>query len=260
MSTFRRRLMLQRGGETIKPYMHFEALEDGLTISLSRNSIEYSLDGSTWVALSAGASSPAINTGEKIYVKGEIISTGTYNGSGTFTTSKKCNVGGNIMSLLYSDDFENQYTLTQSYVFALLFQNCKIVNVSEDLLPATTLSPHCYRSMFYYCNSLLTAPKLPATILSYDCYGGMFWNCSKLTTVPDLLAPILVEECYASLFNGCSSVNYIKMMAIDISAQYCLFSWVKNVASTGTFVKNKDATWNVTGIDGIPSGWTVITE
>lgn len=259
MSTYRRRLMMQ-SEKAIKPYMHFEALEDGLTISLSRNSIEYSLDGSTWVALSAGASSPAINTGEKIYVKGEIISTGTYEGSGTFTTSKKCNVGGNIMSLLYSDDFENQYTLTQSWVFAGLFFECQIVNVSEDLLSATTLSPYCYYWMFAGCYSLLTAPKLPATILTIGCYQGMFYYCTKLTTVPDLLAPILVEECYAGIVSGCSSVNYIKMMAIDISAQYCLSLWVEGVALTGTFVKNKDATWNVTGTSGIPSGWTVITE
>ena len=37
-------------------------------------------------------------------------------------------------------------------------------------------------------------------------------------------------------------------------------SWLSGVAANGTFVKNKDATWNVTGIHGIPSGWTVLTE
>ena len=37
-------------------------------------------------------------------------------------------------------------------------------------------------------------------------------------------------------------------------------NWVNGVASSGTFVKNKDATWNVTGINGIPTGWTVVTE
>ena len=28
---------------------------------------------------------------------------------------------------------------------------------------------------------------------------------------------------------------------------------------TGTFVKNSAATWNVTGVNGIPSGWTITT-
>ena len=36
-------------------------------------------------------------------------------------------------------------------------------------------------------------------------------------------------------------------------------NWVDGVASTGTFVKNSAATWNVTGVYGIPSGWTVET-
>lgn len=33
--------------------------------------------------------------------------------------------------------------------------------------------------------------------------------------------------------------------------------WVKGVASTGTFVKNSAATWDVTGVNGVPEGWTV---
>lgn len=36
-------------------------------------------------------------------------------------------------------------------------------------------------------------------------------------------------------------------------------NWVKGVSSTGTFVKNSTAIWNVTGVNGIPSGWTVET-
>jgi hypothetical protein len=35
--------------------------------------------------------------------------------------------------------------------------------------------------------------------------------------------------------------------------------WVDGVSSSGTFVKNNSATWNVTGTDGIPFGWTVTT-
>jgi len=35
---------------------------------------------------------------------------------------------------------------------------------------------------------------------------------------------------------------------------------VSGVAATGTFVKNSSATWNVTGVNGVPSGWTIETE
>lgn len=98
-------------------------------------------------------------------------------------------------------------------------------------LPATTLNDYCYDYMFSGCSSLVTAPELPATILNEGCYYGMFYGCSKL--------------------------NYIKMLATDISVFSCLDNWVVSVASTGTFVKNKNATWNKTGTSGIPSGWTV---
>ena len=47
------------------------------------------------------------------------------------------------------------------------------------------------------------------------------------------------------------SINYI---------QECFVYWVQGVSSTGTFVKNKDATWDVTGVNGIPEGWTVVND
>ena len=85
----------------------------------------------------------------------------------------------------------------------------------------------------------------------------MFYGCTSLTTAPELPATILADDCYGYMFYGCTSLNYIKMLATDISARYCLNRWVYGVASTGTFVKNKNATWNVTGVSGVPSGWTI---
>ena len=48
------------------------------------------------------------------------------------------------------------------------------------------------------------------------------------------------------------------MLATDISASNYLLGWVNAIKSSGTFYKNKDATWTTTGISGVPSGWTVI--
>jgi hypothetical protein len=87
----------------------------------------------------------------------------------------------------------------------------------------------------------------------------MFEGCTSLTTAPELPATTLASYCYDSMFYGCSKLNYIKMLATDISATSCLSNWVYNVSPTGTFVKNKNATWTVTGTSGVPSGWTVKT-
>jgi hypothetical protein len=36
-------------------------------------------------------------------------------------------------------------------------------------------------------------------------------------------------------------------------------NWVNGVAPQGVFVKNSSANWNVTGVHGVPSGWTIQT-
>ena len=114
--------------------------------------------------------------------------------------------------------------------------------------------------MFYVCTNLVNAPVLPATTLASSCYIGMFQGCTSLTTAPELPATTLANNCYQQMFYDCTNLNYIKCLATDISASNCLSNWVYNVASTGTFVKNSAATWNVTGLNGIPTGWTVVNE
>ena len=156
-------------------------------------------------------------------------------------------------------------TLAEQCYLAIFYNCTSLIEAPE--LPATTLAKNCYGTMFYNCTSLTTAPELPATILAEECYGGMFNGCTSLTTAPELPATTLAEYCYEGMFSGCSNLNYIKAlfttdpftidpMHPDRSYTY---NWVNGVSSIGTFVKNKDAKWNLTGVNGIPSGWTVET-
>ena len=140
------------------------------------------------------------------------------------------NLSGNIMSLL---DRSRVIDSVPKYAFYKFCKSDKIVDASNLKLPATTLAPGCYSSMFFGCTNLTTAPDLPATTLA--------------------------TECYSYMFSGCGSLNYIKMLATDISASSCLSSWVYGVSDKGTFVKSRSATWDVRA-SGVPEGWTVITE
>ena len=233
----------------VDDYVTFEALEDGFTVSLSRNATEYCIDGDgDWKTLSSGATSPSINNGQSISLRGNCTitsSTGTTGGIGRFTLSKKCNVRGNAMALLYGDSGKDNVSLSgKNYAFSRLFESATTIqSVSADFLPATTVSQYCYYRMFYGCSSLTTAPTLPARTLSSSqryCYQYMFYNCSKL--------------------------NYIKaMFTTDPGSRnssnqaYYTYNWVSGVASSGTFVKNSSATWNRTGVWAVPSGWTIQT-
>ena len=150
-------------------------------------------------------------------------------------------------------------TKLASNCYASMFNNCSSLT-SAPKLPATVLTSACYSNMFNGCTSLVTAPELPATVLTDSCYSNMFNGCISLITAPELPAEVLKPSCYYYMFNGCRNLNYIKMLAIDKSASLCMSTWVNGVASSGTFVKSKDATWDVIGIHGVPNGWEVITE
>jgi hypothetical protein len=113
--------------------------------------------------------------------------------------------------------------------------------------------------MFYGCASLVNAPELPATTLAQGCYEYMFYGCTALTSAPELPATTLVDYCYNFMFRYCTNLNYIKAMFTTTPGTNYTKSWVQDVASTGTFVKNSAATWNVTGYNGVPSRWTVQT-
>jgi hypothetical protein len=140
-----------------------------------------------------------------------------------------------------------------------MFNGCTSLTTAPTL-PATTIATNCYSDMFYGCTSLTTAPAtLPATTLAKQCYNSMFGGCKSLTTAPELPATTLVASCYNGMFYSCSNLNYIKAMFTTTPSASYTINWVSGVAATGTFVKNSAASWNVTGNNGIPSGWTVQT-
>jgi hypothetical protein len=114
--------------------------------------------------------------------------------------------------------------------------------------------------MFSGCTSLVTAPALPATTLAMSCYSYMFYGCTSLVTAPALPATTLAQGCYSNMFWNCSQLNYIKAMFITTPSNTYTYNWVSGVSSSGTFVKNSAAQWDVTGVDGVPTGWTVRTE
>lgn len=268
-------------------YLTIVALEDGLTAALSGNTVEYCVDGDgNWKSLASNTNSESINKGQTLSFRGT-LTPASYEGVGTFKISKSCDLTGNCNSLLFGDDAVNNNSLSgKDYAFRYLFKNCiTIRNVSSNFLPAitlaydcyysmfkgcsslttaaelpaTTLANNCYESMFYNCTSLTTAPELPATTLAKYCYNLMFFGCTSLTTAPTLPATTLAISCYTNMFRSCSKLNYIKAMFTTTPSSSYTSAWVSGVASSGTFVKNKNATWNVTGVNGIPSGWTVQT-
>ena len=226
--------------------------------------IDYKLNNGAWVSITSNTSSSAptitVNSGDKIQFRGNNAQYGNssskYNSFSGSTASFE--VEGNIMSLIYGDDFKNNSTIND-YTFYGLFINCaNLVSAENLVLPATTLATGCYQNMFRDCAKLTTAPALPATTLAASCYQNMFGRCTSLTTSPELPAANLAFFCYNSMFQGCRNLNYIKCLATNLGFMLSTDNWVRNVAPTGTFVKAASMTKWTTGDSGIPAGWTVI--
>lgn len=173
------------------------------------------------------------------------------------TLTKKCYHGMFIRCRNLTTTPELPATTLAERCYSSMFMQCVSLTVAP-ILPATTLAIGCYTHIFYGCVSLTVAPILPATTLADSCYYYMFYGCISLTTAPELPAATLARSCYYGMFQNCTSLNYIKCLATNISASSCTGSWTKNVASTGTFVKNVSMTRWSTGTSGIPNGWTVV--
>ena len=185
-------------------------ISKGIFTSAPTLTIECSTDKENWEPLGVTSTEirRTITPGNKLYLKcntNNWCEGDSYNS--IIGTSK---IGGNIMSLLYGDQFADKTSFPSgsTYNFKCLFSNnTNLVDASELLLPATTLASECYDHMFNSCYSLTAAPALPATTLATRCYNSMFRYCTSLTAAPALPATTLAYWCYSNMFNECNALT-----------------------------------------------------
>lgn len=236
------------------PYLRFTAIER-TEITFSQDGLEYSIDGGAWKTMSA-KTAVSVPASSYIMFKGKCTPTSS-NGIGTFKSTGGFNVSGNVMSLLFGDDFNKKVSLVgydyafmrlfydnnklydatnlvmpattlSEYCYFDLFRVCSSLKaVNPNLLPATTLAPHCYQTMFYGCLSLKESPLLPATTLAPYCYYTMFQSCA-LSTLPELPATTMAKHCYDTMFNYVYADipdNYLPSTKL---APYCYYKMFAN--------------------------------
>lgn len=267
-------------------YLTFKIRTAGKVYWRSNNgvdkTIEYSLNDSAWTSITSSSTPPTItvSANDIVRFRGTNVTYGVsktdYSGFGHGQTGEDTSssydidaadfdVEGNIMSLIYGDNFIGHTTFNGGeFNFCSLFKKAKVISAENLVLPATTLTTACYRAMFSWCTYFEEPPVLPATTLSQYCYWYMFQR-TAITTAPELLAEALVAYCYGGMFEYATSLNFIKCMAISgFNTTSCLQSWTSNVASSGTFVKDSGtpiATGKWTrSASGIPTSWLVYDD
>lgn len=166
------------------------------TISYSKN------NGVTWndITATTGGTSFNVSRGERIIFKGTNSDyfcsgyTACFSGSTAYF-----NLSGNLLSLIYGDEFEQYTEITERFTFRRLFQNTNVVSAASLSLPENVMEG-CYYCMFADCVHLTSAPVLPATTLAISCYEGMFDQDILLRTAPALPATTLAGNCYLEMF------------------------------------------------------------
>jgi len=257
--------------------------------------LSYSLDdGETWTTttISGTVTFATINTGDKIIFKGNNIRFATFwDTYNYFNTTKQFKVYGNIMSLFNGDEFKKNSEFNSStHHCAGLLRTTYLVDASNLILPALTLYESSYNGMFRSATNLVYGPKvLPALNIPIDGYSSMFESCTSLVEAPEILAttvsgdtalnrmfcmgrnskvtaamtkgPVLrisnpssYNNVYQQLF--CGNGNIVEITVLISGTNKSFANWLNNVSSTG-IIKTLSGTTFTSGVNGLPSGWTV---
>lgn len=204
-------LEIVSGGTLVGPYMNYQT-----------SKIYYSINNGEWLQIS-DTTPINVSTGDKVRLKGKNQSVAVAASKSGFNGTSKYNLCGNIMSILYNDDFQNQTTLSGTNSFSRVFKNSQVIDAENLILPATTLTQACYQGMFSGCTTIVTAPSsLPAMTLTDACYDSMFRGCTSLVTAPALPATNIEINCYQYMFVGCSNlVNVPSVLPATTLKNYC---------------------------------------
>ena len=209
--------------------------------SASTRTISYRINSGEWTEWTSTLNADDrifVQVGDKVEFKGENAmycdNAYTQNSGNTFSGSTALfNICGNIMSLMYGDDFADETTFKDTSTcgttnvtvsaFGHLFRYCDVIDASSLILPATSLKTACYINMFYCCDKLVKGPELPAEKLAPACYRGMFWGCTNLKKAPKLKATKLTNaaSCYYNMFTLCKSLKECPQLPADTLAPTC---------------------------------------
>lgn len=282
-----------QGGGTEPNYFYLEDVSGSdnpvsITGNSSAESIEVfcSTDGENWQSIgstSDTAITATIPANGKLYLK----ATATTWNSHSISPYDKFNVGGNIMSIIYGDEYQGKYVFpnNSTNTFSGMFRDSNVVSAGDLVLPALIVPENGYSWMFWRSTSLTTAPELPARYIYRLGYWDMFGMCESLTTPPSELpanteawqdqyqrmfeyctalteAPVLKSPNWGDtvgteMFIGCTSLNKVVSYASSAGSNS---NWLSNVAANGDFFNLGGATYTKDSPDGIPSGWTEHTS
>lgn len=248
--------------------------------------VSYSVDkGKTWTVWSSSIDVPA---GKNVLLK---CTKPELNGSiGWIYSTGRFNASGNIMSIVYGDDFQSYDKVTCERAFGEIFRTCNtIVDASNLVFPTLPGRSACdwmfassslvyapkllkhdgttyaenygsYLHMFHTCTSLITAPEIVLINNGHNKMSQMFEGCTSLEVGPTIkVSGSFNSEGFTKLFYNCTNLKQVTLLAKTLNSYNTGFdTWLSGVAEHGIFTMPSNANWTTANVN-VPEGWTVET-
>lgn len=248
-------------------YLTFEFITSG-TLTLNRGdayamskTLYYRINGGSWTSITVEnyytQKTINVSAGDimECYATGAWATNNTTNNI-KFGGTAEFNLYGNIRSITDGIDFYTKEASMAPYMFQV-FSGTKVVDASNCIIDYTTVSSDYYRGMFRGCTKLTKGPVVFGESNGNYSHADMFYGCTNLVEGPKLFSKTLKSYAYDSMFYNCSKLNYVEAYFTTTPGTSYTSNWMYGVQTTsGTFVKNSAATWNVTGVNGVPTNWT----
>ena len=231
--------------------------------------LDYSFDKVTWTNVSQTSVNNvtvcSIPAGGSVYIRSNLrdVQVKTYSNKDYynckyFSFNTGVILSGNIMSLLYGDDFVGKNVVQDRELWYLFYGQNKISDISNLIINVDFIGSYGCADMFNSCTGITSGiASLPAkTVCSYGCYkmftgakfttppvmnctsvgirafDEMFANCQEMTTAPSLPATTLADYCYYGMFFNCKALtNAPELPALTLRSNcyYYLFNGCTNL-------------------------------
>ena len=268
-----------------KEYLTITSFEDNNTCTFSWysgaqniNSVSYSKDKTNWTkTTSSGNINVYLNKGEKVYFKASVNYTSGFR-YGAFDTTyssfhctKKWEVSGNLMSMVYEDNFIDKTTFRTVNEHCFLGFFCAgnydvegttwatLMSAKHFVCPITQITgtPHgCFARMFQH-QPLIYAPKEmiynEGSTVPSNFFWGTFKDCTLLQETPLLNFTSFGSGTCTNCFNNASSLKRCKSYVGSGSSQQNFISatngifYIKNSSQTAS---NKPSSWTTRYMEG----------
>ena len=200
-------------------YLTFDILSDGYVSfksympSVSTKAIEYRINGhGGWKTLDSADEEGTrfyAHTGDVVQFRGQNSEYSAWGAVTKFNTSVRYNARGNIMSLIDSVNFSALTEITENGALSNLFSQSDVVDVSELILPATTLHQNTYANLFAGCTQLISVPQMAvAASTGYGSYWHMFNGCTSLVDASSITIQAVGQFSCTKMFGGCTALRH----------------------------------------------------